>query len=269
MANMLRCYEVLDTPTDIKDAPNAISLNVEPRPVKFDHVSFNYGDGPPVLRDLSVTINPGEMVAFVGPSGVGKSSLLSLLPRFYDPTTGAILLGDRDIRGVKLRDLRKHIALVLQDALILPTSVAENIAYGKPDATPAQIRKAAELSGANAFIESLPQQYDTILNEGGNNLSGGQRQRLSIARALATEAPILVLDEPTSALDPLNEQMITETLHGLKRVRTMILVSHRLSTVSDCDRIYVMDDGRIIEQGTHDELLALCVDHTIRWPGTR
>ncbi|HWE04084.1 MAG TPA: ABC transporter ATP-binding protein [Tepidisphaeraceae bacterium] len=257
MANMLRCYEVLDTPTDIKDSPNAIALKVESRIVAFDRVSFAYGNGPPVLRDLSVTINPGEMIAFVGPSGVGKSSLLSLLPRFYDPTTGAIRLDDHDIRGIKLRDLRKHIALVLQDALILPTSVSENIAYGKPDATPAQIRRAADLSGAGAFIESLPQGYDTILNEGGNNLSGGQRQRLSIARALATEAPILVLDEPTSALDPLNEQMITETLRDLKRVRTMILVSHRLSTVSDCDRIYVMDDGRIIEHGSHDELLAL------------
>jgi ABC-type multidrug transport system fused ATPase/permease subunit len=256
MAGMLRVYEVLDTPTDIKDAPDAIPLKVEPRTLEFDHVSFSYGDGPPVLNDLSVTIRTGEMVAFVGPSGVGKSSLLSLLPRFYDPSGGRILLGDHDIRQIKLRDLRRHIALVLQDALILPTSVAENIAYGKPDATPEQIRRAAELSGADAFIDSLPQKYDTVLNEGGNNLSGGQRQRLSIARALATEAPILILDEPTSALDPQNEQMITETLSGLKRVRTMILVSHRLSTVADCDRIYVMDAGKIIETGTHEELIA-------------
>ncbi|HET6249304.1 MAG TPA: ABC transporter ATP-binding protein [Tepidisphaeraceae bacterium] len=256
LAGMQRVYEVLDTPTDIKDAPDAISLEVEPRTLAFDHVSFAYGDGPPVLNDLNVTIRPGEMVAFVGPSGVGKSSLLSLLPRFYDPHSGKILLGDHDIRQIKLRDLRRHIALVLQDALILPTSVAENIAYGKPSATPQQIQKAAELAGADEFINSLPQKYDTVLNEGGNNLSGGQRQRLSIARALATEAPILVLDEPTSALDPLNEQMITETLSALKRHRTMIVVSHRLSTVADCDRIYVMDAGRIIEQGTHEELIA-------------
>jgi subfamily B ATP-binding cassette protein MsbA len=233
LAGMSRVYEVLDTPTDIKDAPDAISLEVEPRLLEFSHVSFAYGDGPPVLKDLSVTIRPGEMVAFVGPSG--------------DPASGEIRLGDHDIRQIKLRDLRRHIALVLQDALILPTSVAENIAYGKPEATAQQIRRAAELSGANAFIEALPQQYDTVLNEGGNNLSGGQRQRLSIARAL---------DEPTSALDPQNERMITETLQGLKRQRTMILVSHRLSTVSDCDRIYVMDAGRIIEQGTHEELIA-------------
>jgi subfamily B ATP-binding cassette protein MsbA len=257
LAGLERVYEVLDAKIEIQDAPDAISLEVEPRTLEFDHVSFAYGDGPPVLDDISVTIRPGEMVAFVGPSGVGKSSLLGLLPRFYDPTRGQILLGDHDIRKVKLRDLRKHVALVLQDALLLPTSVAENIAYGKPEATPEQIRKAAELSGAHDFIESLSQKYDTILNEGGNNLSGGQRQRLSIARALATEAPILILDEPTSALDPLNEQMITESLTNLKRHRTMILVSHRLSTVADCDRIYVMDAGRIIEQGTHEELIAL------------
>jgi ABC-type multidrug transport system fused ATPase/permease subunit len=256
MAGMQRVYEVLDTPIDIKDSPDAISMEVEPRTLEFDHVSFSYGDGPPVLKELSVIVRPGEMVAFVGPSGVGKSSLLGLLPRFYDPVSGKILLGDHDTRKIKLRDLRKHIALVLQDALILPTSVAENIGYGKPDATPAQIRQAAELSGAHDFIESLPQKYDTILNESGNNLSGGQRQRLSIARALATEAPILVLDEPTSALDPQNEQMITETLGALKRHRTMIVVSHRLSTVADCDRIYVMEAGRIIEQGTHEELIA-------------
>jgi subfamily B ATP-binding cassette protein MsbA len=256
MAGMQRVYEVLDTPTDIKDAPDAIGMEVEPRTLEFDHVSFAYGSGPPVLNDLSVTIRPGEMVAFVGPSGVGKSSLLSLLPRFYDPAAGHILLGDHDIRRIKLRDLRRHIALVLQDALILPTSVAENLAYGKPDATPKQLQHAAELAGAHDFINSLPQKYDTILNEGGNNLSGGQRQRLSIARALATEAPILILDEPTSALDPQNEQMITETLRALKRYRTMILVSHRLSTVADCDRIYVMDGGKIIEEGTHEELIA-------------
>src|SRR5665213_88617 len=256
LAGMERVYEVLDMPTEIRDAPDAMALPVEPRALKLDHVSFAYGDGPPVLEDLNVVIRPGEMVAFVGPSGVGKSSLLSLLPRFYDPTRGAIVLGDYDIRKLKLRDLRRHIALVLQDALILPTSVTENIAYGRPDATAEQIKAAARLAGADGFIDSLPQKYETVLNESGNNLSGGQRQRLSIARALATLAPILILDEPTSALDPQNEQMITETLAGLKRHRTLILVSHRLSTVSDCDRIYVMEAGRIIEQGTHEELIS-------------
>lgn len=257
LASMVRVYDVLDAKVDVQDAPDAQSLPVSFRPIELRHVSFSYGNGAKILDDVSVNIQPGEMVAFVGPSGVGKSSLLNLLPRFYDPSAGEIDLGGHDIRHIKLRDLRRHIALVLQDALILPTSVAENIAYGKPDATPEQIRAAAEFAGADEFIQSLPQKYDTVLNEGGNNLSGGQRQRLSIARALATEAPILVLDEPTSALDPTNEQMITQTLAALKRKRTMILVSHRLSTVADCDRIYVMDAGRIIESGTHEELVAL------------
>ena len=256
LASMQRVYEVLDTPIDIKDAPDAIDLPVKPRVIELDEVSFAYPKGPPVLRDVSVTIHPGEMVAFVGPSGVGKSSLLGLLPRFYDPTNGKLCLDDHDIRKIKLADLRRHIALVLQDSLLLPTSVRENITYGRPDATDAQVRAAAEMAGAASFIEAMPQKYDTILAESGQNLSGGQRQRLSIARALATESPILLLDEPTSALDPQNEQMITETLRSLKRKRTMILVSHRLSTVADCDRIYVMEAGQIIEQGTHDQLIA-------------
>ena len=256
MASMMRSYEVLDAVNDVVDAPDAIDLPTEPRVVTFDNVSFAYGDGPPVLDRLSVTIRPGEMVAFVGPSGVGKSSLLSLLPRFYDPTGGEIRLGDHPLRQIKLRDVRRHIALVLQDAIILPTSVSDNIAYGRPEASLSDVQAAARLAGAHDFIQSLPQGYDTILNEAGNNLSGGQRQRLSIARALCAQSPLLILDEPTSALDPQNEQMITETLNGLKRRRTMILVSHRLSTVSNCDRIYVMNAGRIIEQGSHEELIA-------------
>jgi ABC-type multidrug transport system fused ATPase/permease subunit len=153
-------------------------------------------------------------------------------------------------------DLRRHVALVLQENPLLPATVAENIAYGRPDATDVDIRRAAELSGANTFIEALPKGYNEPLNENASNISGGQRQRIAIARALITEAPVMVLDEPTSALDPHNEQMITETLRGLKRRRTIIVVSHRLSTVADCDRIYVMDAGRIVEQGTHEELIA-------------
>jgi ATP-binding cassette subfamily B protein len=153
-------------------------------------------------------------------------------------------------------DLRKHVALVLQDNVILPTTVAENIAYGRPDATDEQIAQAAKLAGADAFIGKLQHGYDEAISESGSNLSGGQKQRISIARALLTEAPIMVLDEPTSALDPQNEQLITETLRELKRQRTIILVSHRLSTVSDCDQIFVMDGGKIVEQGTHQELIA-------------
>ena len=258
LAGMERVYEILDTDPEIKDAPDAIDLPRESRVLQLDHVAFSYAaDKPPVLRDVSVSIRPGEMVAFVGSSGAGKTSLLNLLPRFYDPTSGAVRLDGHDIRQIKLRDLRKHIALVLQESPILSASVLDNIAYGNPGASEAEIRQAARLAGADVFVESLDGQYHAMLHEGGQNLSGGQRQRIGIARALATEAPILVLDEPTSALDSRNEQMITETLHGLKGKRTIVIVSHRLSTVVDCDCIYVMDAGRVVEKGTHEALLAL------------
>ena len=199
---------------------------------------------------------PGQMVAFVGSSGVGKTTLLNLLPRFYDPTGGTISLDEIDVRKVRVKDLPAHVALVLQENLILPTTVAENISYGRPEATEAQIELAARQAGAAAFIEKLPQGYETPVDENGANLSGGQRQRIGIARALLTEAPIMVFDEPTSALDPHHEAMITKTLRDLKRQRTIVVVSHRLSTVIDCDQIFVMDDGRIAEQGTHAELVA-------------
>jgi subfamily B ATP-binding cassette protein MsbA len=256
LSQVERVFEVLDRDVIIKDAAGAIDFVRRARTLELEDVSFQYRDDAPVLRNVSVTIPPGQMVAFVGSSGVGKTTLLNLLPRFYDPTNGRLLLDDTDLRTIKLKDLRKHIALVLQEGVVLPTTVAENIAYGQPDASDADIRRAAELAGAHGFIEKLPQKYDTEVTEAGQNLSGGQRQRIAIARALLTEAPILVLDEPTSALDPANEQMITETLRSLKGRRTIIVVSHRLSTVADCDQIFVMDEGCIVEQGGHDELLA-------------
>ena len=256
LAGMNRVYEILDIEPEIKDAPDAIDVPKQPRVLRLDQVGFSYRpDAPPVLREVSVAIEPGEMVAFVGSSGAGKTSLLNLLPRFYDPTSGAVRLDEYDLRKIKLRDLRKHVALVPQESPILSATVAENIAFGNPTATESDIRAAARLAGADAFIESLPQKYQSMLHEAGQNLSGGQRQRIGIARALATEAPILVLDEPTSALDSYNEQMITDTLRGLKGKRTVVIVSHRLSTVVDCDRIYVMEDGRIVEHGTHDEMI--------------
>jgi ABC-type multidrug transport system fused ATPase/permease subunit len=251
-----RVFEVLDRDPGIADAPDARELPRQPRVLRLDNVSFEYRLGRPVLDGVSVTVAPGHMVAFVGASGVGKSTLLSLLPRFYDPTAGAILLDEVDVRRVKVRDLRQHLALVLQDNVLLPTSVAENIAYGRPGASPAEIRQAAELAGVHAFIEGLPEGYDTNIAELGQNLSGGQRQRLAIARALLTEAPVLILDEPTSALDADCERLVVETLRGLKGKRTVIVVSHRLSTVLDSDRIYVLDQGRVVEQGPHEELVA-------------
>ena len=257
VAGAQRVFEVLDLDPAIKDAPAAVALPLGGRVLELDNVTFRYGMAEPVLRAVCAKIQPGQMVAFVGPSGVGKSTLLNLLPRFYDPTGGAIRLDGIDARNVRLKDLRRHVALVLQESVILPTTVAENIAYGQPHAPRWQIERAAQLAGAAEFIAKLPHGYDTQIAEGGSNLSGGQRQRISIARALLTEAPFVILDEPTSALDPHHEQVVIEALRSLKGSRTIILVSHRLSTVAECDQIFVMDAGGIVERGTHDELVAL------------
>ena len=259
VAGAERVFEVLDRNPGIVDSPRAQPLPCRPRLLELENVSFNYErrPGAAILNRVSVEIKPGEMVAFVGSSGVGKSTLLNLLPRFYDPTSGAVTLDGIDARDIRLSDLRRHFALVLQEGVILPTTIAENIAYGRPTATREQIRRAAQMAGAAEFIEKLPGGYGTLIAESGQNLSGGQRQRIAIARALLTEAPFIVLDEPTSALDPIHEQHITELLASLRGQRTIILVSHRLSTVRGCDQIFVMDRGMIVERGTHEELVAM------------
>jgi subfamily B ATP-binding cassette protein MsbA len=262
-----RVFRVLDTPEAITEDPRAASLSVASRTLMLDQVGFAYRLGHPILHDLCATIRPGEMVAFVGPSGTGKSTLLALMLRLYDPTTGAVRLDGVDLRAARLTDIRAHMALVGQDSLMLPASIAANIAYGRPGASRTEIERAAELAGAAAFIEDLPEGYETILAEGGQNLSGGQRQRLAIARALVTRAPFLILDEPTSALDPHHERLLLKTLRSLKGGRTIVLVTHRLESVVACDQVFVMDAGRIVERGTHRELLERDGHYAGMWSG--
>ncbi|WP_437336683.1 ABC transporter ATP-binding protein [Sorangium sp. So ce394] len=255
VAGAQRVFEVLDRDQAVVDAHDAATLPTEPRVLSLDGVGFEYRTGHPVLRGVDATIRPGQMVAFVGSVGSGKTTLLSLLPRFHNPTRGALRLDGIDTRAIRVADLRRHIALVLQDSILLPATIAENIAYGRPFATDGEIRRAAEMAGAAGFIEALPDGYGTQIADGGLNLSAGQRQRIAIARALLTDAPILVIDEPTDGLDAEHERTIGEALRALKGHRTIILMSHRLSTVVDCDQIFVLERGRIVERGAHAELL--------------
>jgi ABC-type multidrug transport system fused ATPase/permease subunit len=255
LAGARRVFEILERDAAVGDAPGARSLSLQPRTLTLEAIGFGYPHARKILHGIDVTITPGESVAFVGSSGAGKSTLLNLLPRFYDPTSGGVKLDGCDLRQIKLKDVRRHIALVLQESVILPTTIAENIAYGCPAATHEEIREAARLAGASGFIEALPEQYQTALLDSGMNLSGGQRQRIALARALLTRAPILVLDEPTSALDAEHERIINKTLDSLKGRHTVVLVSHRISTIMSCDRICVLSQGTIVEQGSHQELL--------------
>jgi ABC-type multidrug transport system fused ATPase/permease subunit len=255
LAGARRVFEVFDRDAVVSDPAEATSLPLQPRSLILESVGFEYSADQKILQHIDVNIEPGQSVAFVGSSGAGKSTLLNLLLRFYDPTAGTVKLDQYDLRQIKLKDIRRHIALVLQDSVILPTTIAENIAYGCPAATHEQIREAARLAGANNFVEAMPDQYQTALLDSGMNLSGGQRQRIALARALLTKAPILVLDEPTSALDCEHEQVVLDTLNSLKTKHTVVLVSHHIGAVMNCDHIYVLDQGMIVEHGSHQELL--------------
>lgn len=250
-----RVFEVLDASEEVQDAPGAVELTEVRGHIRFEGVSFAYPNSTPVLRDISFEVAPGERVAFVGGSGAGKTTLLNLVPRFYDPTEGRILIDGHDLRDVRQRSLRRHMALVLQETFLFDGTVAENIRFGRPDAPLEDVIRAARMANAHEFIEELPAGYDTPVGERGVRLSGGQRQRIAIARAFLVDPPILILDEATSAVEPESEWVIQQSLERLMAGRTTLITSHRLSMVRTADRIITLDGGRIVEMGTHDELL--------------
>jgi ATP-binding cassette subfamily B protein len=255
-AGARRCFEVLDRADDVVDAANAKAITKTAGAVGFSDVTFGYGSGQPVLTDINLSISPNQIVALVGGTGAGKSTLLSLVPRFYDPNSGSVSLDGLDLGSITKKSLRSKIAIVLQDTVLFSTTIRENIAYGRPEATEDQIREAARRAQADEFISRLPSGYDSPVGERGGHLSVGQRQRIGIARAFLKDAPILLLDEPTSALDPTTEAAIMETIKELMRGRTTLIVTHRLATIHGVDRIVVLEHGRIVEQGTGSELVA-------------
>ncbi|HOJ77956.1 MAG TPA: ABC transporter ATP-binding protein [Bacillota bacterium] len=251
-----RVFEVLDTEPDISDSKDAINLSQAKGEIEFQNVSFHYLESAPVLKEVSFTAKQGEMVALVGPTGVGKTTVISLIARFYDPVFGSILLDGIDLKKLSLTSLRNQISIVLQDVFLFNGTVAENIAYGSKEASQEDIIRAAMIARAHDFIVELPEGYDTVIGERGVKLSGGQKQRLSIARAVLRDTPILILDEATAAVDVETEAKIQQAIQELAGSRTIIVIAHRLSTVKRADKILVLKEGRIVESGNHQELLA-------------
>ncbi|HXE75535.1 MAG TPA: ABC transporter ATP-binding protein [Candidatus Xenobia bacterium] len=251
-----KVFEMLDHREEVAEKPAAPPLPPFSRRIEFDSIWFAYSDGPPLLRGISLTADAGEVVALVGTSGAGKTTLVNLLPRFYDPTAGAIRIDGRDIREVSLASLRAQIGIVTQETVLFNESVANNIRYGRRDATPAEVEEAARAALAHDFIRQLPQAYDTLIGERGVRLSGGQRQRLAIARALLKNAPILILDEATSELDTESELLVQQALANLMQGRTAFVIAHRLSTIRRANKIIVIEGGQIRDAGRHEELLA-------------
>jgi len=255
-AGAKRCFEVLDREDDVRDSPNAVSISSATGAIAFQSVNFGYAGDRHVLRDIDLRIDPNQIVGLVGGTGAGKSTLMSLVPRFYDPSTGFVMLDDRNVRKITKKSLRAQIAIVLQDTLLFSTTVRENIAYGRPDATEEEIIEAACRAQADEFIRQMPDGYASPVGERGGHLSVGQRQRIGIARAFLKNAPILLLDEPTSALDPVTEAAIMETIQELMRGRTTLIATHRLATIHGLDQIIVLEHGRVVEKGRGPELIA-------------
>jgi ATP-binding cassette subfamily B protein/subfamily B ATP-binding cassette protein MsbA len=254
-AGLRRAFAILESEQCLVDGRRLLSAREARGRIVFEDVSFNYDGSPPVLKKINLSVAPGEMVAIVGPTGAGKSTLMSLLPRFFDPQSGRVSIDGIDIRDFRLQSLRRHIAMVLQPPLVFPLTIAENIAYGRPNATHQEISTAAARAGMSDLIARLPQGYETKVGEQGVTLSEGERQRLTIARAFLMDAPILILDEPTSSVDTETEALIMDGLEQLLEGKTAFIIAHRLSTVRRADLILVLRDGEIVEQGTFTELL--------------
>ncbi len=251
-----RIREIAATEGEVADLPGARKVARLSGSIEFDHVTFGYDPKYPVLSDVSFRIQPGQVAAFIGPTGAGKSTIISLIPRFYTPDSGSVRIDGIDVRTFAQRSLRNQISFVLQDTVLFQGSIWQNIAYGKPGASRAEIFRAAEFANAQEFIEKLPDQYDTLVGERGVSLSGGQRQRIAIARAVIRNTPVLILDEPSSGLDAESERLVFDALDRLMKGKTSIVIAHRLSTVRTADVIFALKDGRIVERGTHEELLA-------------
>jgi subfamily B ATP-binding cassette protein MsbA len=256
VASFQRVEEFLQIPEDVKEAPDAKSAHPFRESVCYEQVSFSY-EKEPVLREINIRLEKGKTVALVGPSGAGKSTLADLLQRFYDPTNGRVTIDGVDIRTLKVDDLRAMIGVVTQEGILFNESILQNIAYGDPNPDLGRAEIAAKAAHAHTFIEKLPEGYHTHIGERGTKLSGGQRQRISIARALYKDAPILILDEATSALDSESERLVQDALDQLRANRTSLVIAHRLSTIRNADHIYVMEEGKVVENGTHDELMDL------------
>jgi subfamily B ATP-binding cassette protein MsbA len=251
-----RIKEIIETDDEMQDAPDAKKAPPLRGDIDFEDVSFCYNSETPILSDINLHVKAGTTVAIVGPTGSGKTTLVNLIPRFYDVSKGAVKVDGVDVRKFKQKSLRKQISFVLQDVVLFSGTIWDNIAYGRPDASSADIVRAAEAANATEFIDKLPQKYDTLVGERGLMLSGGQRQRIAIARAIVRNSPILILDEPSSGLDAASEQLVFEALDRLMENKTSIVIAHRLSTIRKASCIYVIKDGRVVEFGTHDELIA-------------